>query len=507
MSELLAARNLAAAHLVVVGLILVWDLWVARRTAQLRTSPRLIALLSALAGLLLIPAFTVLLVSSSLLTGRALYTIAWVWPLTTTLIAGQAVLAVRRGLAAPAIGIPIAAFDILLAAISIIQYAVFRGLPVAQPLLALVAASRGALALTVQPRALLLPQFAYVPILAPSAPSRRGGGTVLRTAVATVAALWGTLIVLDVPAAAIAVRSYASHGTLPIQERADSDFAVGLKILPTLDGGPPPLALERDLGLADSLGVGALSIYLTPDGASGAVLDSLERTLDAERGDKLLLVALDLSGEPPLALTQRESYFAARAADLERIVTRLHPDFVVPVVDPNGAAARALGGMAADDWVAYLRDAATRVHAVGSGRTGVMVHTAGTGPADSTLFAWAAALGSPVDAVGVSLFPWLNGAATLEAHTKTLDRWLAARGGTSPVWVLEAGGFPLSHGEQSQADAILGSLSWATGHEGVKGFVVFEASDYATPLGLRAADGRLRPAARAVSRGIKALGP
>jgi len=65
----------------------------------------------------------------------------------------------------------------------------------------------------------------------------------------------------------------------------------------------------------------------------------------------------------------------------------------------------------------------------------------------------------------------------------------------------------LSHGEQSQADAILGSLSWATGHEGVKGFVVFEASDYATPLGLRAADGRLRPAARAVSRGIKALGP
>ena len=129
---------------------------------------------------------------------------------------------------------------------------IYRGYGVPSPLLFLSAADASSLAYSASPLALLLPYFLHVPIVAPPTAGRRGAGTVLRTAVAVLAAAWVAIIILDVPVATSAVRSYSAYTNERLTERADSDFAIGLKIFPTLTSGPPPLALENDLDLADT---------------------------------------------------------------------------------------------------------------------------------------------------------------------------------------------------------------------------------------------------------------
>jgi hypothetical protein len=340
--------------------------------------------------------------------------------------------------------------------------------------------------------------------VAPPTKGRRGAGTVLRTAVAVLAGAWATIIILDVPAATGAVRSYSTYTNERLTERADSDFAIGLKIFPSLTGGPPPLAIESDLDLADTVGAQALSVYLAPGGTSNASLDSLAHTLADQRGDRQLLVALDLSDERRPAVAQQAAYFDARVADLNRIVHVLHPDFIIPAIDPNGAASRALGRIPIAIWIAYFRRAATIAHQ-STPKTRVLVHVGGFGARDSALYAWAAAPASPVDAIGFTLVPWLGGAATLDARMRTADSWLNSYPEPKEHWVLEAGGLPMAHGEQNQARAIWGTIAWATSRRAVKGAIVFEASDYGTPIGLRAPGGRVRPAAATLARAIKVL--
>ncbi|MEP7087408.1 MAG: hypothetical protein ABI884_08730, partial [Gemmatimonadota bacterium] len=316
MISLLAPAQLATAHLVLTALVIIWNLTISGRAARLQSTQRTMAFLCALCGLLLLPALTVLLVSTSVLTGRALYTLAWVWPATTIVIAVQAAYALSRRAVAPPIGAPIVAYDVVIALVAVARYAIYRGYDVPSPLLILSAADASSLAYSASPFALLLPWFLHIPIVAPPTPGRRGAGTVLRTAVAVLAAIWGTFVILDVPAATSAVRSYASYTTVRLTERADSDFAIGLKIFPTLTSGPPPLALVGDLDLADTIGAQALSVYIAPSGTSNASLDSLAHSLADQRGDRQLFVALDLSNEHRPAPAQQAAYFDARAADL-----------------------------------------------------------------------------------------------------------------------------------------------------------------------------------------------
>jgi hypothetical protein len=300
------------------------------------------------------------------------------------------------------------------------------------------------------------------------------------------------------------VESYRRYATQRLQERPDSDFAVGLKVFPTLTKGPPPLSLQSDLDLADSIGAEVLSVYVAPAGANGVALDSLQRSLEDQRSDKQLIVALDLGGEEPVPAARRAQYLAARAADVERLALRLRPDYVVPVLDPTGSAARAIGPVSAAGWSAYLRRAADAAHRVAP-RTRVMAHVGGFGARDSAIYAWSIAPGSPVDAVGFSLLASLGGADALDARMRAADGWIRASRGSKELWVLEAGGFPLAQGEMSQARAIWGALAWATSRSAVKGVVVLQAGDYGAPIGLRAIGGRWRPAAITVQRAISAL--
>jgi len=504
MSTLLAPAQLATAHLVLTALVLVWNLAISGRAARLQSTPRTMALLCALCGLLLLPALTVILVSTSVLTGRALYTLAWVWPVTTAIVAVQAAYALSTRAVAPPIGIPIVAYDVLLALVALARYAVYRGFDIPAPLLVLSAADASSLAYSASPLALLVPYYLHVPIVAPPTKGRRGAGTVLRTAVAVLAGAWATIVVLDVPAATGAVRSYANYTNERLTERADSDFAIGLKIFPSLTGGAPPLAIDADLDLADTVGAQALSVYLSPDGTSNASLDSLAHTLADQRTDRQLLVALDLADEPRPDAAQQAAYFDARVADLTRIVHVLHPDFIIPAIDPNGAASRALGRVPIALWVAYFRKAANVAHQASS-KSRVLVHVGGFGARDSALYAWAAAPASPIDAVGFSLVTWLGGAATLDARMRTADSWLNSYPEPKEHWVIEAAGLPMLHGEENQARAIWGTIAWATSRRPVKGAIVFEASDYGAPIGLRAAGGRVRPAAATLARAIRVL--
>ncbi|HXT47573.1 MAG TPA: hypothetical protein VN717_02980 [Gemmatimonadaceae bacterium] len=504
MNSLLAPSQLATVHLVLTALVLVWDLAIAGRAARLQTTPRTMAFLCALSGLLLLPALTVLLVSTSILTGRALYTLAWVWPATLVVIAIQAAYALSSRAVAPPIGVPIVAYDVVLALIGIARYAIYRGYSLPAPLLVLSAADSSSLAYSASPLALVLPYFLHVPIVAPPTRGRRGAGTLLRTAVGALAGIWVTLIILDVPVATRAVTSYSRYTNERLTERADSDFAIGLKIFPTITSGPPPLALDNDLDLADTIGAQALSVYIAPAGTSNASLDSLAHSLADQRGDRQLFVALDLSGQHRPAASRQAAYFDDRAADIARIIRELHPDVIVPVIDPNGAASRALGRIPIALWISYFRRSATIAHQA-KPAVRVLAHIGGFGARDSALYAWAAAPASPIDAIGFTLTPWLGGAATLDARMHTLDGWLSSYPVPKEHWLLETGGLPMVHGEQSQARAIWGSLAWATSRSALKGAIVFQAGDYGTPIGLRAPGGRLRPAAAVVARAIRVL--
>jgi hypothetical protein len=505
LSSLFDEINLATLHLALSGVLLIWNIVVAGRVASLHSTPRLLGALSALTGLLLFPAAIVAVAAESVVSGRTLYVIAWIWPATAALVAAQAVAALAQRRIATVIGTTIAAYDILLAVVALAHYLVLAAGSGSTLVLTLSAAQADALALTASPLAMLTPYFLHVPVVAPATAGRRGYGTLMRTAAAIVAGVWLASIALSIPGAARAVRSYARYESDRLQERPQGDFAVGLKILPTLQGPPQDQQLVADLSLADSIGATALTVYIAPTGATAATLDSVANALDDRRSSTFLIAVLDLTdADRPRGAAALDRFFAARGAELRRMAVRLHPDLIVPVNDPYGATARALGRLPVERWMAYLTAARAAVHGANAS-VGVMAHIGGSGARDSALYAWSASSGAPVDAVGFSLYPGYDGAGELDARMETIDRWMSAEHSTKPHWVLEAGAFPLAHGDLAQEKALWGMLAWGTVHPIMKGLVVFESADYDSPLGLRTPSGRIRSAARGLATAARSL--
>ncbi len=537
-------QQLAIAHLALSAVVLLWNLWAAGRGAQSRYAPRALAAISGLAGLLILPALAVHLLSGSLLTGRAFASIAWIWPLTVALAATQAVYATTRGIVAPAIGIPIAIYDLLLAFIYTAAYLADTGYTVTDPLTVLVAAERGAIALSTVPVALSLPWYLHVPIIAPCTPSRRGITVVTRSSIAALALAWGGLIVFALPGASSAVRSYEQFAAERLRERPERDFTIGIKVFPTLGAVVPTSSVQRDLAIADSIGTQALCIYISPRGASASALRSLAETLDGVRGERQIVVALDLAHAVPRGIEARALRGGVRdmdalVRDASRIASILRPDYFVPVVAPmtvgiesaawappspasdrSDSAQRAAGAPTAGRgspstapdralarWQRYISAAARAVHDA-SPDTRVMAHVGGFTARDSALYAWAASRSSPVDAIALTLFPGPSGALDIRRAERTIDRWLASEDDApgKEQWILEAGGLPTVHGELSQSRALWGILAWSTNHPNVRGVIAFEASDYSTRLGLQTPSGRIRLAAGTLKRAIAGLG-
>lgn len=490
-----------------VTVIVVWDVVIAGRIAQVRTLPRPFVTLSALAGFLLLPALVIHLATTSAVFGRSIIAVDWLWPLTLSLFALQALYAASRRLVNPFLGFFIAAYDLLITVDTILRYVASRGTPMPGWALLFLATTASAFAaLTQSPTIIASPFFLLVPITAPAFPALRRSAATFRLGLALVAAGWLVVSLMQVTNADKAVNSYGIHDPRreKLQERPEGDLDIGLKIFPDLTGPPPPVALKNDLALVDSLGVSAVNVVIVPEAMDRAAYDSLARALDQVRSDSTtLIVTLGYAGRL-LPLPGRTFSDARRLATIATVVRRLHPDILIPAQDPYDAGARAAGPRPPQAWEAFFTRAAREARRVNR-RVRIGISASVYDRRDSTLYAWAAAAGSPVDVVGFTLYPSSTGVRALDAARGAADRWMRESRSTKDHWVFGTGGFPEAHGEASQERAVWAALAWATSRPQIKGVVVAEAGDYGTIRGVRAADGHLRRVAYAMISAMKGL--
>ena len=501
-------RLLGAIYLALSVAMIAWDILMAGRIAKLRRIPRGFQAITGFAGLLLVPALVVAYTAESLLYGRAIILVSWLWPFTALLFVVQAIYALGRKLVTPLFGLPLLVYNIIIATVAVTKFIIMRGHSPTEFGLALNAAQASMLGTFFGTPALWNPIYIQVPIFAPSLPARWGFTRLARVALAGAAIAMTALVVVELPGAYAGIRSYAVHEHDQLQEHPEGDFRIGLKIFPDLRSGPPPLAIRYDLALADTLDVDAISVVIDPEAARGVALDSLARSIEQARADStLLIVALGYPKKGEEEFKQsRETYTVARLKDIDRIARRLKPDYLIPAVDPLEEGTRILGEESPLYWIDYFTRASRVAHYIYP-RIKVSVPISSYGTRDSTLYAWAARPGSPIDAVGFSLFAGFDGATSLDTHLRVAQRWMRQYPKPKEHWVFAAGGYPLVHGEENQKQTIWGVLAWATAEVSIKGLVVYEGGDYNSVRGLRAAGGRLRPVTDAILLAEKGLRP
>lgn len=499
-------RVLGALFFALTVAMIAWDILQGGRIVQLRRTPRVFQRITGIAALLLVPALVVAYTAQSLLYGRAIYLVAWLWPFTTILFVIQTIYALARRLVTPLLGFPLLVYNTIIATVAVTKFVISRGGDPAEFALALNAAQASMLGTFFGNPALWNPIYLQVPIFAPSLPARWGFTRLARVALAGAAIALTALLVIELPGAYAGIKSYASHKNDQLQEHPEGDFKLGLKIFPDLRSGPPPLAITNDLALADTLDVDALSVVINPEAARGVALDSLARSIDEARSDSTLLIvalAYPKRGEQEIRRS-REAYTVARLRDIDRIARRLKPDYLIPALDPLEEGSRVLGEQSPQYWIDYFTRAARVAHYIYP-RIKVSLPISSYGTRDSTLYAWAARRGSPIDVVGFSLLAGFDGSRSLDTHLRVAQRWMRQFPNPKEHWVFAAGGYPLVHGETNQRLAIWGVLAWATAETAIKGLVVYEGGDYYTLRGLRAAGGRLRPATTAILKAEKGL--
>jgi hypothetical protein len=494
-------------QLVLVAIIVAWDVVLTGNIAQVRTLPRPFVFLTALAGFLLIPSLAIHLATTSAITGRSVTAVEWLWPVTVVLFAFQAIYAATRRLVNPFLGFFMSVYDVLIAIDAVLRFVAAHGTPLPKVALIFLATTSGAFAWLNQSSTIIAsPLFLFVPMTAPAFPALRPFAASFRFFLAIVAFAWITVIVSQVPPAIEAVTSYAIHDSRveKLQERPASDFDIGLKLFPDLESGPPPTAIKNDLALADSLGIAVVSVTVIPEKMNKAALDSIAHVLEALRSDSTMLIVT--MGYVSDLLPGRGGNFSEtrRLAAIEPIVRILRPDILLPALDPYDAGTTAAGLRTPQFWESYLTRASTEAKRTRP-RTRIGVAASLYDRRDSTLYAWAAAPGSPIDVPGFTLYPSASGAKTLDAARGAADRWMRESRSTKDHWIYAAGGFPEAHGEVSQERAVWDALAWATTRSSIKGLIVAESGDYGTIRGIRAADGHLRMVAFAIMRAIKGL--
>ncbi len=497
---------LAPAHLALTIIILVWDVVLAGRIAQNNHAPRVFQAISGLAALLIVPGLLFQLATSTIITGRAVATMDWVWPAVLVLFALQAVYAFTRRLVNPAWGLPIVIYNLLIATIGIVRYLVAHGHSPAEPFVAMIAAQSLAMVFAGGTSGVLAsPLYVNVPMVSPAFPALHSLTASFRFLMSVYATLWCAFIIaIGLPRAVIQLRNYAAHSRDQLRERPNADFEVGLKILPDLLNPPPPPAIRNDSALVSQLDPDAICVVVVP-GISRQALDSLAKVLDPARRDSTTIIAaIGYRGVLVPEVSKAPFDEQERLATVRLVMRRLQPDILLPAEDPYTSGERAHGVVPVARWESYYIDA---VRAAKSIDPDVRVGLAASAYTrnDSALFAWAGSARAPIDILGFSLFPSPYVGGGIQADTRTADRWMRANPPRKPVWVFATGGYPLSYGERSQEEAIWEVLAWATDHPNIKGTVVYEAGDYGQARGLRAPNGRLRPATSAVARAIKGL--
>ncbi len=498
---------LAYGYLAVAITMTLWDVLIAGRIANLRRTPRLFQAATAFGGLLIIPALLVAFASASILYGRTVYTVRWIWPLTAVLFVMQATYALTRRMVTPLFGLPILFYNIIIAVVAVSRFMISRGEPGWEIGLTLSAAQTSMLGFFFGASALWSPGFPTVPLFSPSLPARWRASATVRGILAVMAMIVTVLVLVQIPTSLAAIKSYRMYADDRLQEHPDGDFAVGLKIFPDLRSGPPPLALKYDLQLADSLNVDAISVIINPEAARGVALDSIARSIDEIRTDStkvIVTLGFPVNAREVFRRSPGE-YTDARIADVNRIARALRPNYLLPVLEPYGEAEKAIGIQSTEYWKDYLTRAARVAHYINPNiRVGVSAASYGT--RDSTLYTWAAARGSGIDVVGFSLMPGLDGAISMDTHLRVAQRWMRQfPDKPKEHWVFAAGGYPQAHGDRSQELALWGVMAWATAQAPIKGIVILEAADYSAIRGVRRSGGNLRPAFTAIQRAERGL--
>lgn len=489
------SRALLGAYFALAAVVVLWNIAAASRILQGRRGSRLMVLATAFGALMLVPGLLVGVSTASLVYGRAIQPVAWLWPAVTLLFLIQAAIALLRGRVHPVLGVPVFIYDLMIAIVAVTRYMNSRGVTPPTSALILSAAQANALGLIGGSAVLASAAWLLVPMFSPALPSRARWRVVVRTALAAAVTAATALVLVELPAAAEAIGSYRRFSRDVLTERPDGDFEFGLKVLPDLHSTPPPVAINTDLQLADSLGIDAISIVVAPEAARGRALDSLARVLDNIRDDSTtLIITLAYPSDARAQIARNAAaYTQARLADVNRLTRALRPTIFIPALEPYGAGARALGTRPPEFWIGYITRAASIAHYVNP-NIKVGIAASSYGARDSTLYAWAAGRGSPVDLPGFSLMPGFDGATSLDTHMRIAQRWLRATPRPKPHWVWSAGGFPIAHGEASQRLALHGAIAWATAQPAVIGLVVTQAADYDTERGLRGPTGHARPA-------------
>src|SRR5687768_6769081 len=347
-------------YIVLSGMMFGWNVLIAGRVAQLRRAPRKFATLTALSGLLLAPALLIAFAASSILYGRAMQPLLWVWPVVTVMFLLQVMYALSKRLVTPMFGVPILLYNTVIAAVALSKFVVSRGGEPPEFVHGLAAAQASAAGIVFGAAALWRTAYVQIPLLAPALPAHWRASAFGRVALGLVAMGMTAAVLVEVPDGLAAVRSYPHYESQRPQERPAGDFALALKIFPDLSGMVSRPALRNDTTLAHQLGVDGVSVVLTTDGMVGQSLDSLSRALNGFREDSVLIVvSLGYSAKSKGELGESAASFSQkRLRLLDQMIRRLRPHILIPVVEQYGDGARAVGTQPVQFWVAYLPVAA-----------------------------------------------------------------------------------------------------------------------------------------------------
>jgi hypothetical protein len=503
---------LPLAALATAVLLLLWDVGLAGRLARVAEAPRSWATLTAVTGLLLLPAVLIRVLGASLVDGRTVSALGWLWPVVLTLATLQAGLTLSKGLGARTLVTPILVYNGIVTVSAWIEFAAGRGVLLPSVLHAMPTALAGAIGYLAGPAALWSPLAFAPPLIAPAYRARWAVNATVRGAVALYALATIVAFSSELPQAIRGVQSFTQWTLAPLRERpADTPLLIGARILPVVRGTPSPVALRYDTDLIDSADVNVIAVTVAPAGATPRALDSLARTLESYRADSALL-AVTIGWD---ALEMLRARFAPTAWERDRlsvvdqVMRRLRPDVLIPVSDPLGRGAQVVGQRSVRAWVPTLTAAARTAHVVRP-RTRVLVEVSTFDTRDSVMVAWATQAGSGQDGVAYMLQPGFRGGVTLEARMQAIDRWRRLRqvqrpGASALEWVTLAGGFPWTQGEVAQDRAVWGVLAWASARPGIGAVLVGDGGDYDTRRGLRGPGGRLRIATTSLRRAARSL--
>ena len=503
---------LPLAALLAAFLLLLWDIGLAGRLARVAEAPRGWAALTALTGLLLLPAFLIRVVGSSLLDGRTVAALAWLWPLVLTLVALQALVTLVRRLGSRPVVVPIVVYNAIIAASAWIEYAAGNGIALPMAMHAVPNAVAGVMGYLAGPAALWSPLAIAPPLVAPAYRARWAVNASVRGLIALYAAIAVITFASELPQSIRGVQSFTRWTLAPLRARpADRPLLVGVHILPVLRGTPAPLALRYDTDLADSANVDVIAVTIAPSGATPRALDSLSRALEPYRADSaLLIVTLGWDLQEALRVQFAPTAWERdRVGLVEQVVRRLRPDVLVPLEDPNGMGVQIVGPREPSEWQPLMSQMARTAHTLRP-RTRVLAQVATFDDRDSVMATWATTPASGLDGIGYILQPGFRGGVTLEARLQAADRWRAVRAArpnarAGDEWVLLTAGFPWTQGELAQDRGIWGVLAWASARPAIAGVIVGEAGDYDTRRGLRGPGGRLRLAYTSLRRAIRGL--